>query len=152
MTFKLRMKSTTTIACGLLFTLMLAFLEPYALGQRKSVHVRGYTRKDGTVVRPYDRAAPGTKSKPSASAPRSSTVGTSSSTTSKTKRSASAKAAFKKANPCPATWKTSGSCPGYVVDHIRPLACGGADAPENMQWQTAAAAKEKDKWERNGCH
>jgi hypothetical protein len=40
---------------------------------------------------------------------------------------------------------------GYVVDHIRPLACGGADAPSNMQWQTIAAAKAKDKIERAGC-
>lgn len=36
---------------------------------------------------------------------------------------------------------------GYVVDHIQPLECGGADAPENMQWQTIAAAKQKDKAE-----
>jgi hypothetical protein len=27
--------------------------------------------------------------------------------------------------------------------------CGGIDAPENMQWQSAAEAKAKDKWERN---
>jgi hypothetical protein len=40
---------------------------------------------------------------------------------------------------------------GYVVDHIRPLACGGADEPSNMQWQTVAEAKAKDKWERKGC-
>ncbi len=41
--------------------------------------------------------------------------------------------------------------PGYVVDHIVPLACGGADASSNMQWQTVAAAKAKDKIERRGC-
>lgn len=41
--------------------------------------------------------------------------------------------------------------PGYVVDHIRPLACGGADSPSNMQWQTIQAAKAKDKTERKGC-
>ena len=41
--------------------------------------------------------------------------------------------------------------PGWVVDHIVPLACGGADLPINMQWQTAASAKAKDKTERNGC-
>jgi hypothetical protein len=34
--------------------------------------------------------------------------------------------------------------PGYVVDHIKPLACGGADAPSNTQWQTIAEAKVKD--------
>jgi len=40
---------------------------------------------------------------------------------------------------------------GYVVDHVKPLACGGADAPSNMQWQTKAEAKAKDKTERLGC-
>ncbi len=37
--------------------------------------------------------------------------------------------------------------PGYVVDHIVPLECGGSDTPSNMQWQTRAAAKAKDKTE-----
>jgi hypothetical protein len=41
--------------------------------------------------------------------------------------------------------------PGYVVDHVVPLACGGADAPSNMQWQSRADAKAKDKVERRGC-
>jgi len=41
--------------------------------------------------------------------------------------------------------------PGYVVDHIKPLACGGADDPSNMQWQTIADAKAKDKVERQDC-
>jgi len=54
---------------------------------------------------------------------------------------------FKKANPCPATGKTYGSCRGYVVDHVMPLKRGGADAPSNMQWQTKADAKAKDRWE-----
>jgi len=40
---------------------------------------------------------------------------------------------------------------GYVVDHVVPLACGGEDAPRNMQWQTKADAKAKDKTERVGC-
>ena len=34
-----------------------------------------------------------------------------------------------------------------VVDHIIPLKRGGADAPSNMQWQTKADAKAKDRWE-----
>jgi hypothetical protein len=40
---------------------------------------------------------------------------------------------------------------GHVVDHIIPLACGGQDAPANMQWQTVQEAKEKDAWERRDC-
>lgn len=64
------------------------------------------------------------------------------------KRSAAARDAFKRQQPCPSTGRRSGACPGYVVDHVRPLECGGADAPSNMQWQTTAAAKTKDKTER----
>jgi hypothetical protein len=40
---------------------------------------------------------------------------------------------------------------GYVVDHVKALACGGADLPSNMQWQTIEAAKAKDRTERIGC-
>ena len=65
----------------------------------------------------------------------------------KIKRSPAAKAAFKKSHPCPSNGKTSGACPGYVIDHVQALKHGGADAPNNMQWQTKEAAKAKDKWE-----
>jgi hypothetical protein len=41
--------------------------------------------------------------------------------------------------------------PGWIIDHIVALACGGADKPSNMQWQTVAEAKAKDKTERKGC-
>ena len=66
-------------------------------------------------------------------------------------RSQAAKSEFKRMNPCPANGKDTGPCPGYIIDHVRPLACGGADSQENMQWQTIAEAKSKDKWERKGC-
>jgi hypothetical protein len=38
-----------------------------------------------------------------------------------------------------------------VVDRVIPVVCGGAEDPDNMQWQTLADAKEKDRWERIGC-
>ncbi len=37
--------------------------------------------------------------------------------------------------------------PGYEVDHIVPLARGGADKPSNMQWLTIPAHKRKTRWE-----
>ena len=62
-------------------------------------------------------------------------------------RSGRARGEFKKSHPCPSTGRSSGGCPGYVIDHVKSLKHGGADAASNMQWQTKAAAKEKDKWE-----
>src|SRR5258706_7851608 len=61
------------------------------------------------------------------------------------KRSAAAKDEFLRETGYPHGRK------GYVVDHVVPLACGGADAPSNMQWQTKADAKAKDKTARAGC-
>lgn len=69
----------------------------------------------------------------------------------RTKRDGKAIAAFKRAQHCPATGKARGACPGWVIDHVQPLACGGPDRPDNMQWQTKADAKAKDKWERKTC-
>lgn len=60
-------------------------------------------------------------------------------------RSTAAKRAFERMTGHPKGW------PGHVVDHIIPLACGGPDTPSNLQWQTIAEAKRKDKWERKGC-
>jgi hypothetical protein len=62
-------------------------------------------------------------------------------------RSPEARRSFQASHPCPATGKTYGACKGYAIDHVVPLRRGGADAPGNMQWQTAAAAKAKDKIE-----
>lgn len=44
--------------------------------------------------------------------------------------------AFRAENPCPATGRTRGACPGWHVDHVTPLCAGGADRPHNMQWIT----------------
>ena len=57
------------------------------------------------------------------------------------KRSASAREEFMRMTGYPH------GRPGYVIDHIKPLKKGGCDCPSNMQWQTRAAAKAKDKWE-----
>jgi hypothetical protein len=65
------------------------------------------------------------------------------------KRSTAAKNAFKRQHPCPSTGRSSGACPGYIIDHVKALECGGADDPSNMQWQTVSAAKAKDKTERH---
>lgn len=59
---------------------------------------------------------------------------------------------FRKANPCPATGLVTGSCKGYVVDHIKPLCACGADIPANMQWQNKATSLVKDDLERAICH
>ena len=63
------------------------------------------------------------------------------------KRSSHAKTEFKHAHRCPSTGKGTGSCPGYIIDHVTALKRGGSDAPSNMQWQTTQDAKAKDKWE-----
>lgn len=63
------------------------------------------------------------------------------------KRSEAAKLAFRHRSPCPSTGRVYGPCPGYVIDHVRALKHGGADSPNNMQWQTVAEAKAKDRWE-----
>lgn len=66
----------------------------------------------------------------------------------RTHRSPVARRHFQQTHPCPANGLRRGACPGYVVDHVIPLRCGGPDAPSNMQWQTVAEAKRKDVWER----
>jgi hypothetical protein len=65
----------------------------------------------------------------------------------KTARSPAARKSFQASHPCPATHRTSGACPGYVIDHVIPLKRGGADSPANMEWQSLSEAKAKDKVE-----
>lgn len=142
-----------------------------------TTHVKGYYRKDGTYVRPHTRRLSGStpsgstwgrsyrpRSYHSVSrsrwryasgvtnwhARRQSTTefyGLQRDKHGRVRRSEAAKLAFRRRNPCPSTGRVYGPCPGYVIDHMRALKHGGADSPSNMQWQTTAAAKAKDKWE-----
>lgn len=54
---------------------------------------------------------------------------------------------FRSTHPCPANGSLHSACPGYVVDHIVALECGGLDQISNMQWQTLADSKAKNKLE-----
>jgi hypothetical protein len=134
----------------LLLIILLSLLSP-AFAQRsshssskdsanKTVHVHSYTKKNGTVVKSYKRRPAGSKPADAGSTPT-----TLRDSNGKIKRRAAAKEAFERQTGYPH------GRPGYVVDHIKPLACGGADDPSNMQWQSIADAKEKDKVERQDC-
>jgi hypothetical protein len=128
--------STAALLCGCLIVAggVLAPL-PATAGS----YEHGYTRKNGTYVAPHDSGSPG----PGGYRHPSSHSSAGSSRT----RDPEERRAFMHTHPCPSTGKTSGACPGYVVDHITPLKRGGADRPSNMQWQTLDAAKAKDRWE-----
>jgi hypothetical protein len=69
------------------------------------------------------------------------------SSASHSKRDPAERRAFQRNHPCPSTGRTSGACPGYVVDHVTALKRGGADRPSNMQWQSVEDAKAKDRVE-----
>lgn len=61
--------------------------------------------------------------------------------------------AFKKRWVCPSTKQPNGSCPGWSVDHVIPLANGGCDVVWNMQWlpneiKSASGTLPKDRWEQ----
>jgi len=71
----------------------------------------------------------------------------------KTSRSTKVINAFKKQWACPSTGLHKGACPGWAIDHVIPLACGGRDAVYNMAWmpdegKSCAADYCKDRYER----
>ena len=41
--------------------------------------------------------------------------------------------------------------PGYIVELIVPLSCGGTDTPGNMEWLTLADVRRKNQSERARC-
>src|SRR2546422_782327 len=133
-----------------------------ARGRGGSVHVHGYRTSTGHYVAPYTRSAPHSSDRvtlphePHSSSRTSSltshpstraAVGVTRDSHGHIKRSETAKRDFEHHRPCPSTGKTSGACPGYVVDHIVPLKRGGADHPSHKQWQTPRPAEAKEPWE-----
>jgi len=63
-------------------------------------------------------------------------------------RSAKVKKEFVRQNPCPSRVVGTShlrGCSGYQVDHVVPLACGGRDVAQNLQWLTVAAHRAKTK-------
>lgn len=66
-------------------------------------------------------------------------------------RSRAARVEFVRSNPCPATGKPSGACPGYEVDHVRSLCAGGIDHASNMAWLTVEQHKAKTRHDVGLC-
>ena len=95
-----------------------------------------------TAKRDDSKPAPKTTPAPTKQVP---AVVTASDANGRINRSEAAKLLFMRQNGYPK------GRPGYVVDHIVPLACGGPDAPSNMQWQTIAEAKAKDRENGSGA-
>lgn len=67
-------------------------------------------------------------------------------------RSKAVTSIFKARYHCPSTGKGQGPCPGWQIDHVIPLACGGCDSISNMQWLPTdlkvTAKVGKDRFER----
>jgi hypothetical protein len=66
-------------------------------------------------------------------------------------RDPAARAAFRKANPCPSTGQQRGRCPGFEIDHRIALMLGGPDTPENMQWLDRPTHRAKTRAEFAEC-
>lgn len=66
-------------------------------------------------------------------------------------RSSSVRAEFRKANPCPATGKKTGACPGWQIDHMHALCAGGVDEPGNLNWIKVEDHKRKTRQDVREC-
>ena len=66
-------------------------------------------------------------------------------------RSSAVRAEFVRSNPCPATGKPRGPCPGWEVDHRHALVCGGPDEAGNLQWLTVEEHRVKTRREVREC-
>lgn len=66
-------------------------------------------------------------------------------------RSKKALRSFVTQQACPSTGRHRLPCTGWQIDHVIPLKCLGLDEPENMQWLTVEAHKEKTRREAKEC-
>ncbi len=64
--------------------------------------------------------------------------------------SLSVRDSFVAAHPCPSGGSAE-TCPGYAVDHVTPIVCGGEDEVDNLQWQTLEQAGVKKAWVAKAC-
>jgi hypothetical protein len=110
-----------------------ALLLPLQVMAQKGGRSSSHSSRSSSSTRSASRKS--TKS----SVPRKSTVAKRSSN-GNIKRNTSARAAFMRQTGYPKGRK------GYVVDHIVPHECGGADVPSNMQWQTMQEAIGANAW------
>ena len=63
-------------------------------------------------------------------------------------RSSKVRYRFKVNEPCPAGYKAYEACPGWQIDHVIPLVCGGCDSVSNMQWLPTDLKRFKDALEQ----
>ena len=68
-------------------------------------------------------------------------------------RSSRVTSAYRRLYACPSTLLKTGACPGWSLDHVRPLDCGGLDSVSNLTWmdnriKSCAAPQCKDRYER----
>jgi hypothetical protein len=61
-------------------------------------------------------------------------------------RSAKVRSDYKKIVPCPITGLSTGACPGWQIDHIVPLVCGGCDRLDNVAWMDNRIKTCADDW------
>ena len=121
--------------------LFVLFTVPLELPAQKGGHASS-ARSSSRSTSTRSTTAKSSAKKSTSSVPKKSTIAQRASN-GKIKRGAAARQEFMKQTGYPKGRK------GYVVDHVVPIECGGADAPSNMQWQTVAEAKLKDRTERN---
>src|SRR6266481_5562845 len=124
----------TFLSRAIFVILLVLSASGWARSASSGVHVHGYTARSGHYVAPYTRSAPHTyhvpaQPSPAHPSPRSTSLSSHASTHAaaggdnhgRSKRSETAKRDFERHHACPSTGKTSGACPGYVIDHIVPL-------------------------------